>query len=52
MGIRGMQAVVKSVELYLEERDLSDDRAELAECCRNSVACTAVTCGENLGWDL
>ena len=44
-----MLAIVKSVELNVQERDLSNDRAELAECCRDSVACTAVTRGENLG---
>jgi len=47
-----MLAVVESIKLNFQERDLSDDGAELTECCRDSKACTAVTCGENFGWDL
>lgn len=47
-----MLAVVKSVELDVQERDLSNDGAELPACCRDSVACTAVTSGKNLGGNL
>lgn len=47
-----MLALVESVELDFQKRDLGDDGAELAECCGDSKACTAVTGGKNLGWDL
>lgn len=47
-----MLAAVKSVELDFEKRELSNNGAELAECCRDSVACTTVTSGENLGGNL
>ena len=47
-----MLAIVKSIELDVQERDLSNDGAELATCCRDPVACTAVTSRKYLGGDL
>ena len=47
-----MLAIVQSVELNVLERDLRDDRTQLTECCRDTMACTAVTGGKKLRWDL